>query len=167
MSRIYDALQRGASLEASRRGLRHEVERRAAVDPVEEGYQRIAQGIQGQPGWEGKGAVLVASAVHGEGASTVAREIASLLCHDGSARAVLVDANLRSPSQHLAFGLERTGGLSELATQGLAPETAVRRDRARPCRSLPLAAPPQARPPPSGFPRSEPRSSSSARALTG
>lgn len=128
MSRIYDALQRGASLEASRRGFAVTKSNGAPqVDPVEEGYQRIAQGILGQPGWEGKGAVLVASAVHGEGASTVAREIASLLCHNGSARAVLVDANLRSPSQHLAFGLERTGGLSELATQGLAPETAVRR----------------------------------------
>ena len=56
----------------------------------------------------------------------MAREIASLLCRDGSAQAVLVDANLRSPSQHLAFRLERTGGLSELATQGLAPEAAVR-----------------------------------------
>jgi capsular exopolysaccharide synthesis family protein len=127
MSRIYDALQRGASLEAPRRRF---VNRGAnggpSVDPVEEGYQRIAQGILGQPGWEHKGAILVVSAVHGEGASTVAREIAGLLCRDGSAQAVLVDANLRTPSQHLAFRLERTCGLTELATRGLAPEAAVR-----------------------------------------
>jgi capsular exopolysaccharide synthesis family protein len=56
----------------------------------------------------------------------VAREIAGLLCRDGSSQAVLVDANLRTPSQHLAFRLERTGGLAELATRGLAPEAAVR-----------------------------------------
>lgn len=136
MSRIYDALQRGASLEASRRGFVAPGSNGGPpVDPVEEGYQRIAQGIQGQPGWQRKGAVLIASAVHGEGASTVAREIASLLCRDGSAQAVLVDANLRTPSQHLAFRLERTGGLAELATRGLAPEAAVRQG---PGSSLPV-----------------------------
>jgi capsular exopolysaccharide synthesis family protein len=127
VSRIYDALQRGASLEASRRGFVPSGSNGGPpVDPIEEGFQRIAQSIQGQPGWEGKGAILVASAVHGEGVSTVAREIAGLLCRDGAAQAVLVDANLRTPSQHLAFRLERTGGLAELATQGLAPEAAVR-----------------------------------------
>ena len=130
MSRIYDALQRGASLEASRRGFVATGSNGGPpVDQLEEGYQRIAQGIQGQPGWERKGVILIASAVHGEGASTVAREIASLLCRDGSAQAVLLDANLRTPSQHLAFRLERTGGLAELATQGLAPEAAVRQDQ--------------------------------------
>ena len=127
MSRIYDALQRGASLEASRRGfLSTGSNGGPPVDPIEEGYERIARGIQGQPGWDRKGAILVASAVHGEGASTVAREVATLLCRDGSAQAILVDANLRTPSQHLAFRLERTGGLAELAARGLAPETAVR-----------------------------------------
>ena len=127
MSRIYDALQRGASLEASLRTFVTPGSNGGPpVDPIEEGYQRIAQGIQGQSGWQRKGAVLVASAVHGEGASTVAREIAALLCRDGSAQAVLVDANLRNPSQHLAFRLERTGGLAEVASRGLPPEGAVR-----------------------------------------
>lgn len=128
MSRIYDALQRGAGLEASHRRLPGPGSNGGPpVDPVEEGYQRVAQGILGQPGWQRKGAVLVASALHGEGASTVAREVATLLCQNGSTRAVLVDANLRTPSQHLAFRLERTGGLTELASQSLAPEAAVRR----------------------------------------
>jgi capsular exopolysaccharide synthesis family protein len=127
MSRIYDALQRGARLEAAGRGV---VNRRTndgpSVDPVVEGYQRIAQAIQGKPGWNGQRAILVASAVHGEGASTVAREIAALLCRDGSSQAVLVDANLRTPSQHLAFRLERTLGVAELAGRALATEAAVR-----------------------------------------
>jgi protein-tyrosine kinase len=128
VSRIYDALQRGASLEASRRGFVATGGSNGGppVDLLEEGYQRVAQGIQGQPGWERKGVVLVVSAVHGEGASTVAREVAGLLCRNGAAQAVLVDANLRSPSQHLAFRLERSGGVAELATQGLVPEAAIR-----------------------------------------
>jgi capsular exopolysaccharide synthesis family protein len=105
------------------------------VDPVEEGYQRIVQGIQGQRASERKGVILVASALHGEGTSTVAREIASLLCRDGSAEAVLVDANLRTPSQHLAYRLERSAGLAEVVTRGLAPEAVV---RTGPASSLPL-----------------------------
>jgi protein-tyrosine kinase len=136
VSRIYDALQRGAASEASRRRFVATGSNGGPpVDPIEEGYQRIAQGIQGQPGWQRKGAVLVASAVHGEGASTVAREVASILCRNGSAQAVLVDANLRTPSQHLAFRLERTNGLSELATRGLAAEAGVRQG---PGTSLPV-----------------------------
>jgi capsular exopolysaccharide synthesis family protein len=136
VSRIYDALRRGESLEASRRRpLTLGSNGGQPVDPVEEGYQRIVQGIQSQRGSERKGAVLVASAQHGEGTSTVAREIATLLCRDGSAQAVLVDANLRTPSQHLAYRLERSGGLAEVVTRGLAPEAAV---RTGPGSSLPL-----------------------------
>jgi protein-tyrosine kinase len=126
VSRIYDALQRGAH-EASRRTFVSAGSNGGPpVDPVEEGFQRIAQAIQGQNGSHGKGVVLVLSAVHGEGASTVAREVASLLCQDGTSHAVLVDANLRTPSQHLAFRLERTNGLAELATRALPPESALR-----------------------------------------
>jgi protein-tyrosine kinase len=127
VSRIYDALQRGASLEASGRFVTTGSNGGPPVDPIEEGFQRIAQGIHGQAGWQGKGVVLVLSAVHGEGASTVAREVARLLSENGSGHAVLVDANLRTPSQHLAFRLERTDGLADLATRGLSPATAVRK----------------------------------------
>jgi Mrp family chromosome partitioning ATPase len=70
--------------------------------------------------------VLVLSAVHGEKASTIAREIANLLCRNGSSHAILINANLRTPNQHLAFRLERTDGLAELATRGLLTEAAVR-----------------------------------------
>jgi capsular exopolysaccharide synthesis family protein len=128
VSRIYDALQRGATLEASRRTFVSTGSNGGPpVDPVEEGFRRIAQAIQGHDGWHGKGVVLVLSAVQGEGASMVAREVAGLLSQDGTSHAVLVDANLRTPSQHLAFRLERTDGLAELATRGLLPQAAVRK----------------------------------------
>lgn len=127
MSRIYDAMRRGALAEASSRTLfapaRDEEPR---VDPVAESFQRVLQAIQGRHASTGGGVILVVSAVHGEGTSMVARELALLLARDGLARPVLVDANLRTPSQHRAFGVERSGGLTELVTQGLALDRAVR-----------------------------------------
>ena len=72
MSRIYDALQRGAILEASQRTFVATGSNGGPpVDPIAEGYQRIAQGIEGQPEWQGRAVVLVVSSVHGEGTSTV------------------------------------------------------------------------------------------------
>jgi capsular exopolysaccharide synthesis family protein len=66
------------------------------------------------------------SAAHGEGTSTVARELAVLLTRDNNAHAILVDANLRTPSQHKAFGVDRGSGLTEVLTRGLALDEAVR-----------------------------------------
>jgi capsular exopolysaccharide synthesis family protein len=96
------------------------------VDRVAEGHQRILHAIQSRVGAKPGRAILFVSATHGEGTSTVARELASLLGRDGLSRAVLVDANLRTPSQHKAFGVERSGGLSEVITSGLALDEAVR-----------------------------------------
>jgi len=127
VSRIYDAMRRGAALEAARTSPRAQGANGAAVvDPVAEGYQRVLQRIQARPEAGPPGVILVVSAVHGEGSSTVARELALLFARDGLARSVLVDANLRTPSQHLAFGVERSGGVTEIATHGLALDQALR-----------------------------------------
>jgi len=127
VSRIYDAMKRGAAQEASRRSfLTAGPNRSAEVDPVAEGYQRVVQAIQSRLGSTPPHVLLVASAIHGEGASTLARELAALLSRDGLARVVLLDANLRTPSQHRAFGMDRSGGLAEVITRGLALEQAVR-----------------------------------------
>jgi len=61
---------------------------------------------------EGRVLLLVGS-VPGEGVSHVARNLAATLIERGQ-RAILVDANLRSPSQHEAFGVEQGPGLSSL-----------------------------------------------------
>jgi capsular exopolysaccharide synthesis family protein len=127
VSRIYDAMKRGAALDASRRLLVPAgPQGTPLVDRVVEGYQQVLQAIQSRQGTTETRVILVVSAVHGEGASTVARELAFLLGRDGLADVVLVDANLRTPSQHSAFGVERSGGLTEVVTQVLPLDNAVR-----------------------------------------
>jgi capsular exopolysaccharide synthesis family protein len=127
VSRIYDAMRRGAALEASRLSLvAAGPQGTPLVDHVAQGHQRILHAIQSHLGAKPGRAILFVSAAHGEGTSTVARELATLLGQDGPSRAVLVDANLRTPSQHKVFGVERSGGLTEVITSGLALDEAVR-----------------------------------------
>ncbi len=127
VSRIYDAMKRGAAIDASRRALvAAGSEGAPRVDRVAEGYQRVLHAIQSRLGAKPGGAILIVSAVHGEGTSTVARELAALLGRDEVVSAVLVDANLRTPSQHKAFGVERGGGVTDVVTRGLALDEAVR-----------------------------------------
>jgi capsular exopolysaccharide synthesis family protein len=127
VSRIYDAMKRGASLEASQRSLVTAGRKTAPlVDRVAESYQRVLHAIQSSRGADSGATILFVSANHGEGTSTVARGVAALLAREGLAKVVLVDANLRTPSQHEAFGLERIDGLTEVVTRGLAIDRAVR-----------------------------------------
>jgi len=58
-------------------------------------------------------ALLFSSSARGEGTSTVLINFATSLAADGD-RVLLVDANLRNPSLHGAFDLERENGLTEL-----------------------------------------------------
>jgi Mrp family chromosome partitioning ATPase len=58
-------------------------------------------------------AVLVVSAVGGEGCSVLAVQLAAALARAGR-RTLLVDANLRRPALHRAFGLAVGPGLSEV-----------------------------------------------------
>ena len=57
--------------------------------------------------------ILFGSAAAGEGTSTVAREFAVTLAGHGDVETLLIDANLRRPSAHDAFRIERDPGLSE------------------------------------------------------
>jgi capsular exopolysaccharide synthesis family protein len=133
VSRIYDAMKRGAALEASRRSLVAAGSGGAPlIDRGVESYQRVLHAIQSRQGAKPGGAILFVSAAHGEGTSTVARGVAALLVRDGKTRAVLVDANLRTPSQHKAFGVDRLDGLTEVITRGLALDRAVRNGSGRP-----------------------------------
>jgi capsular exopolysaccharide synthesis family protein len=133
VSRIYDAMRRGAALAASRRSLAPTGPDGAPlVDRVAEGYQRVLHAIQSRQGVKPGSAILIVSAAHGEGTSTVARELTTLLCRDGLARAVLVDANLRTPSQHKALGVERGAGLTDVVAQGLPLDQAVRNGNSSP-----------------------------------
>ena len=62
--------------------------------------------------------VLVASALHGDGRSTVAANLA-IACSTPGRRVLLVDSDLRKPVQHSIFELENTHGLAQaLSTEG-------------------------------------------------
>ncbi len=57
--------------------------------------------------------VMLASAEPGGGTTTVAREFASTLALNGEVKTLLIDANLRKPALHDAFGIQRTPGISD------------------------------------------------------
>jgi capsular exopolysaccharide synthesis family protein len=57
--------------------------------------------------------VMIASVEANAGTSTVAREFASTLALNGEVKTLLVDANLRKPVVHGAFGVQRTPGISD------------------------------------------------------
>ncbi len=85
-------------------------------------FQRLAHAVRGC--WTGSqlldlplGAkvLLVVSSVRGEGASVVARDLAARLGESSDCRVLLVDANLRRPSQHATLGVPSGPGLTDLA----------------------------------------------------
>jgi len=57
--------------------------------------------------------IMLASAEPGAGTTTMAREFASTLAMNGEIKTLLVDANLRKPVLHDAFGIQRTPGISD------------------------------------------------------
>jgi capsular exopolysaccharide synthesis family protein len=56
----------------------------------------------------------VISCHHGEGASTVATNLAAALARKSDERVLFVDANMLTPSAHLTFGLVQTPGLTDV-----------------------------------------------------
>ncbi len=61
--------------------------------------------------------ILVASANSGDGKSTTSANYA-LACAESGKRVALVDADLRRPTLHRAFGLENTSGLTSVLLDG-------------------------------------------------
>ena len=86
------------------------------LEPLEqEAYQRLAQSLRSFQLHQHR-IILLASASHGEGTSTVARKLAATLTKTSQEPVLLVDANLRSPSQHEAFQTAQLPGFSEIAS---------------------------------------------------
>jgi capsular exopolysaccharide synthesis family protein len=84
-------------------------------DAVEEVYATMAA-LLDIPAPPGPGRVFgMASAVPGEGKSTVAAGLASAFAR-ASVRVLLVDADLRRPAQHARFGVPNESGLSSFLT---------------------------------------------------
>ena len=73
----------------------------------------------------GRNVILMASAAPGDGTSTVARNCSMALGQGLSERVVLVDANLRTPSQHAALDIARSDGLTDVLAGDVALRSAV------------------------------------------
>jgi len=98
--------------------------------PTYAAYERIIQRLLRYRRTPRQSLILVTSAVVGEGTSTVARNMALALGRQETEQILLVDANIRKPDQHKAFGFEREVGLSDVL-MGVAPLTsAIRGDDA-------------------------------------
>ena len=72
-------------------------------------------------------AVLLLSAVHGEGTSSVCAQFARSLAQSGQEAVLVVDANLRSPALHDLFGVERNIGFAELMQGKVSPGEAIKK----------------------------------------
>lgn len=89
-----------------------------------EQYRQLAGTLIGAQADHALKVVMVASAVPGEGKSVTAANLALTLAKSYRRRVLLIDADLRLPSQHDIFGVPATRGLSELldgCASGLAP----------------------------------------------
>jgi capsular exopolysaccharide synthesis family protein len=60
--------------------------------------------------------IMIAAANKGEGTSTLAANLALSIGLAEKARVLLIDANLRQPTQHVWFGREQQNGLIDLVT---------------------------------------------------
>jgi len=61
-------------------------------------------------------AVMITSALPGEGKSTIAGNLA-VVCADAHKRVLLVDSDLRKPTQHVYFGMNNSSGLAQALRQ--------------------------------------------------
>lgn len=121
MSEISKAMDRSRREAGQAREARSGQPRRVvAVSPAiglahddSEQYLSLASEISLALPEEASKVLLFASAVSGEGVSTVAREFAMTLAARGDAETLLLDANMRQPSVHDALRVERDPGLSE------------------------------------------------------
>jgi protein-tyrosine kinase len=96
------------------------------LHPLHPAYERIIQRLLAFRGGRRHCSLLVASPVPGEGASTVARNLAVGLGESHRGRVVLIDANLRSPSQHQFFQTGTADGLADVLSGRVEPSAAVR-----------------------------------------
>lgn len=90
---------------------------------------------------QGRGLLMVTSAQPLEGKTTTACNLAVALAY-GGARVLLVDADMRRPSVHDAFGIDASRGLADVLTDGLPLTQAVTRIQSPSLWILPAGPPP-------------------------
>lgn len=137
MGKTYEALER-AEKEYEAKGLyvprrpREEAvsvypPRAAAHHAVLECYEELKINLlAGHPQGSVK-TILFSGTNHGDGSSTTAINFASTLAENCRMKVLLMDANLRTPSLHDAFHLEKDHGLSDLLEKGRGPEALLKK----------------------------------------
>lgn len=90
-----------------------------AASPTAPQYYEILKGnVKTQAAEKQKRILSICAPTPGEGASTVALNLAAALSKDKGQRVLLIDANLRDPSFHASFNLPISAGLSDVILDG-------------------------------------------------
>lgn len=111
VARLAGGLPVLAAVPYVRRGFRRK--RLATSTAAEhEAYQTLRAAIRAAVPPERKSVILVTSALHGEGKTTVAARAGRALAQAGH-RVLIITADLRVPTMHRLFGLELKPGLTE------------------------------------------------------
>ncbi len=131
MSKIYEALKKAEEeRERGRARSPTPVASPALTDPaavIQEDYQRLRASVLSMTVPAGLHTILLVSAQHGEGTTTVALGLAMALAREPQTRVLLVEANLRSPSVKNLLPVPTSFGLSDFALGRAAPEAIVTR----------------------------------------
>lgn len=85
----------------------------SSSDPISEAYRVLRTNLQFSGLKNPAGTLLVTSSGPGEGKTTTAANLAVMLAQTQK-KVILVDADLRRPSQHKLFGLSNKSGLTSL-----------------------------------------------------
>ena len=86
----------------------------AMISPASrEQYRRLAANLHHGQATSGLKVILIASAVPGEGKSLTATNLALTFSESYQRRVLIIDGDLRRPSQHVIFGIDGSTGLSE------------------------------------------------------
>lgn len=131
MSKIYEALKKAEEeREKGRPRAPSPASSPALTDPaaiIQEDYQRLRASVLSMTVPAGLHTILLVSAQHGEGTTSVALGLAMALARERETRVLLMEANLRSPSLKNLLPVPTSFGLSDYALGRAAPEAIVTR----------------------------------------
>jgi capsular exopolysaccharide synthesis family protein len=94
--------------------------------PVATEYRRLFQNLRKTDGQGELKSILITSAVTGEGKSTISSLLAITAARKGN-RTLLIDCDIRRPSIHNLFQLERGNGLVDVMQDGIPAKNVIKK----------------------------------------